>query len=107
MLTEAIYVAWESFRGGGGTRPRGCSLHLTEEDADSFKQDYMKGLSRDERFTCPRPAMDYIAVFITESMYQRIMFQKLANGKQGLRLEEEEENKALEDKEILFASDSS
>lgn len=37
---EVIVQKWEESERGWGTRPDGCSLHLTEEDRKKFLEEY-------------------------------------------------------------------
>ena len=39
-LKQIIYVGWEESERGWGTRPDGCSLHISEEDYHKFIRAY-------------------------------------------------------------------
>jgi len=39
-LEQVVYVSWEESERGWGTRPDGCSLHLTKADFEIYLDNY-------------------------------------------------------------------
>ena len=96
-LTEIIYVAWEESERGWGTRPDGCSLHLTLADASAFEGAYwrrMPDLVPDEYSrpsSSPRPA------YVTPLLYEQIEQQK-----NGRRLWVHNQREAVESGDLVY-----
>jgi hypothetical protein len=84
-LEKVLYVSWEESERGWGTRPDGCSLHLTINDWDSYFKSYVKTLPRFVPDEYSRPAGRPIEVEVTHALYKRI-----EESKYGIRIRESE-----------------
>ena len=77
-LKSLIYVGWEESERGWGTRPDGCSLHLSAEDYQTFFKEYAAKQPRYVPDEYSRPAGEPIPVKVTPEVYQRV--EKSKNG---------------------------
>jgi hypothetical protein len=80
-LEQAVYLNWEESERGWGTRPDGCSLHLTEEDAQQYVRDYAETLPKEVPNEYERPAGVPVGVTVTKDIYRQIR-----KSKNGIRL---------------------
>jgi len=96
-----IYVSWEESERGWGTRPDGCSLHLTMECFREFEKDYWKRMKAAYGDRVPdeysRPAGRPVLAGVTG-----IWFEKIKNSKNGIRLLYNQERAALENGDLIY-----
>jgi len=98
-LETIIYVSWEESERGWGTRPDGCSLHITGEDYNQFLKTYWKGMPEETPDEYSRPAGDPTEALASPSLYKQI---KNAKEKYGLRIFEHEQVKLEKNKDLTF-----
>ncbi len=96
-LTEILYVAWEESERGWGTRPDGCSLHLTRSDAIAFEQAYWARMPDQVPDEYSRPFSSPSVAYVSPVLYRKI--EKKENG---LRLWEGEESRAVTERDLLY-----
>ena len=101
-LEEVVYVSWEESEAGWGTRPNGCSLHLTQEDFEVFERKYWKKMPKDVPHEYSRPVGEPVKMYVRMKLYDQI---KSSN--HGLRLLSHEEYKATKNKELMYGSERS
>jgi hypothetical protein len=87
-LEEAIYVSWEESEQGWGTRPDGCSLHISEKQYQSYLKSYWAGMPSKVPHEYSRPAGEPVKVQVSKNLYQQIQ-----KSKRGLILDQSEEQK--------------
>jgi hypothetical protein len=99
-LTKIVYVSWEESERGWGTRPDGCSLHLTEFDYKVFLKDYWRGMPEEVPDEYSRPAGNPVKSFANSSL-----INKIKSTKNGLRIFNED--KLVKDKSLVYSSERS
>mgnify|MGYP001573228924 CR=1 FL=1 len=101
-LENAAYVSWEESERGWGTRPDGCSLHLTEEDYRKFVNMYWKGMPNEVPDEYSRPAGSPCEVKVSKRLYDEIR-----RSKYGLRYFDDNECSLVKKKELVFVGERS
>ncbi len=101
-LEAIIYVSWEESERGWGTRPDGCSLHLSEGDFKAYLADYWDSMPDEVPDEYERPAGSPVKAFVDEELYLRI--EKSRNG---IRLYSDQEAEAVSSKSIQYGSERS
>lgn len=96
-MNEVLLLKWVESERGWGTRPDGCSLHLTEEDAKSFVKEYNEDLPDEVPEEYSRPEGELKKVQISEKLYT-----KLSESDNGIRLWQWDLKEEEEHKNILF-----
>ena len=96
-LEEVIYVSWEESERGWGTRPDGCSLHLTKEDFQAYRDAYWDKMPDRAPEVYSRTAGEPVPAFVTKKLYHLIK-----KGENGLRLWEFEEGEATKNKQLIY-----
>jgi hypothetical protein len=100
-LEEAVFVCWEESEAGWGTRPDGCSLHLSVEDSQRYIKDYWKRMPKQVPDEYSRPASSSQKVLVSRSIYGKIK-RATKSRPYGLRLFEDELNKLEKEKQLRF-----
>lgn len=90
-MQKLICQEWEESERGWGTRPDGCSLHLTEEDRKTFIKAYWDSMPETPPSEYSRPVSCYCEVDVDETAYD---FEKLVE-KHGIRLHEGDFREAM------------
>jgi len=75
-LEDVIYVSWEESERGWGTRPDGCSLHLTETDYRKFEKAYWAEMPNYIPDEYSRPGGNPERVSVSETLYEQIKESK-------------------------------
>ena len=96
-LEEVIYVSWEESERGWGTRPDGCSLHLTEDNFQTFLKEYWDRMPEQVPHEYSRPAGKPVIAYASQSLYKGI--QESGNG---LRLWQNEESELVSKKDLVY-----
>jgi len=96
-LTEIIYVAWEESERGWGTRPDGCSLHLTRSDAAAFECAYWATMPEEAPDEYSRPSSTPLVADVRQELYEKIKQEK-----NGLRLGRWEESKVVKEEDLVY-----
>ncbi|MFC1753841.1 hypothetical protein ACFL96_10700 [Thermoproteota archaeon] len=97
-LEEVIYVSWEESERGWGTRPDGCSLHLTHLDFDTYLDAYWKRMPDTAPDEYERPAGDPVPVYVTKKLYQEIK-----ESENGIRLYAHNEREVVKEKKLVYS----
>ena len=100
-LEKIIYVSWEESERGWGTRPDGCSLHLTKEDYSRFLKDYWKEMPREVPDEYSRPAGEPVEAFASRRLYLRI---KNSKTKYGLWIIPDEQRNLEKSKDLKYGA---
>ena len=95
-LEKITYLEWEESERGWGIRPDGCSLHLTEKDAENFEREYWSRMPDEVPEEYSRPAGNPVNAYVSKKLYDKIKATK-----NGLRLWDYEEKKYVREK-VLF-----
>jgi hypothetical protein len=101
-LEQIIYVSWEESESGWGTRPDGCSLHLTKEKYDAFLKKYWARMPKSTPCEYSRPAGEPCVAFASEKLYNKV--KKSGNG---MFCYQDEERKLVKNKELKYGSQRS
>ena len=101
-LKQIIYVGWEESERGWGTRPDGCSLHLTLNDFKAFEQAYWKRMPKQVPDEYSRPADSPIIVGASPNLYRKIRASK-----NGVRYYESELVELRDKKKLVYGSERS
>ena len=101
-LEEVIYVSWEESERGWGTRPDGCSLHLTTDDFQVFLKKYWSRMPDEVPHEYSRPAGKPLTAYASLDLYKRIQ-----EGNKGLRLWQHEERESVDKKDLVYGKDRS
>lgn len=101
-LEEAIYVSWEESERGWGTRPDGCSLHLTKEDFKIFEREYWDGMPDVVPYEYSRPAGRPVKVYVDKTLYGMIK-----ESDNGIRLGSYLEGDVVKNKQLVYGSERS
>ncbi len=99
-LEEVIYMGWEESERNWGTRPDGCSLHLTENDFKAFEKEHwdkMPGIVAPDEYSRPIFLAEPVVVIVSKSLYK-----KIESTKRGLRLFQDEEIEAVRNKDLFY-----
>ncbi|MFH1589563.1 MAG: hypothetical protein ABIB43_03285 [archaeon] len=80
-LEEVIVVEWEESERDWGTRPDGCSLHLTIEDSKQYVKEYWDRMPDEVPDEYSRPIGEPYKEKVDEKLYEQV-----AKSKQGIRL---------------------
>ena len=88
---EVIYMNWEERERGWGSRPDGCSLHLTAEDYREFLAKYWNGMPDETPDEYSAPAGELETVTVSQALYD-----KIAAKEHGLRIWNFAETKFIE-----------
>lgn len=102
QLEEIIYVSWEESERGWGTRPDGCSLHLSKSYYELFLDDYWRSQPDQVQDEYSRPAGKPVMAYAAPSLLRRI-----ENSSLGLRIWEDEEIKLVANKELIYGNERS
>ena len=102
QLEEIVYVSWEESERGWGTRPDGCSLHLTEDNFQTFLKEYWNRQPSEVPDEYLRPAGKPVIAYASTSLYKRI--QERDNG---LRLGSCEETELVGKKDLIYSKERS
>ena len=101
-LEEVVYVSWEESERGWGTRPDGCSLHLTESDFQAFEKEYWKRMPHEVPDEYSRPAGEPVIAYVNKKIYKDIK-----KSKNGIRLWSHEESQAAKSKHLVYGHERS
>lgn len=101
-LEEVVYVSWEESERGWGTRPDGCSLHLTKEDFKEYLRKYWFGMPDEVPDEYSRPAGRPVKACVSKTLYE-----KIKESDYGIRLWKFEEIKEVENKNLVYGSEKS
>ncbi len=96
-LEEVVYVSWEESEKGWGTRPDGCSLHLTPEDFQRFLKQYWNDMPKSVPDEYSRPAGNPVTAYANQELYKRIQ-----QSEHGLRLWKGKETELAGKKELVY-----
>jgi len=78
---RVICQDWLESERGWGTRPDGCSLHLTEDDLRRYVETYWAGMPDEVPEEYSKPTGNPYPLQVTQVMYKRI-----EKGEYGIRL---------------------
>ena len=106
-LEEIVYVSWEESEAGWGTRPDGCSLHLTREDYERYLKNHWAHMPDEVPDEYTRPAGKPVVAYANPSLYTQIKVKKEQESVYGLRLWDGAEVKAVRDKELVYGDKQS
>ncbi|MBI2673433.1 hypothetical protein HYX19_04175 [Candidatus Woesearchaeota archaeon] len=98
-LEAVVYMGWEESERGWGTRPDGCSLHLTESDFKAFEKEYwdrMPSTTPDE-YSRPIFLAEPVIVAVSKPLYE-----KIRSTKNGLRLFQSKQVEAVRNKDLVY-----
>jgi len=101
-MKEVVYVSWEESERGWGTRPDGCTLHLTKEDYVNYVKDYNSRLPNYVPDEYERPAGIPIRAYTKNSL-----FEKIRESENGLRLYGNSENKLRNIGDLVLGNERS
>ena len=101
-LEEIIYVSWEESERGWGTRPDGCSLHLTQKDYAAYLNRYWATMPQEVPDEYSRPAGRPVIAYARKPLYNRIKRE----GDYGLRLYESEDA-LVKSNDLIYGKDRS
>jgi len=94
-LLEIIHVSWEESERGWGSRPEGCSLHLSVEDFNKFMKKYCKRLPKEVPDVYERPAGNPEVAYASRKLYR-----KIKRNSSSLRLYDEKE--LVKSKDLVY-----
>jgi hypothetical protein len=105
-MLPVYYVSWEESERGWGTRPDGCSLHLTLDDFRSYEANHWKTMEKaygqyaPDEYSRPagRPVMAYVS---------RDIYDKIKASTSGIQLSYHQEAEAEKSKDIVYGSERS
>ena len=110
-LEEVIYVSWEESEEGWGTRPKGCSLHLTMEDFEKFEREQWEFIWELARkygkdpnqvpSSYLRPAGKPVKVYVGKELYSKL--EKSSGG--GIKLFESEEREEVNKGNLVYGEE--
>lgn len=96
-MNKAYLDTWTESERGWGSKPDGCSIHLTEEDYKAFVQDYWDGMPEETPDEYTRPDKNLKEVVLSDALFEKLNKQKL-----GIRLWDSEFDDLKDAGEILF-----
>jgi hypothetical protein len=99
LKQSIIYVNWEESERGWGSRPDGCSLHLTEKDYQKYVKKYWDKMPKEAPDEYSRPVGEPTPALVTASLYEQI---KDAKRRYGLRFWNHEQRELEKKKELVF-----
>ncbi len=102
QLEEVVYVNWEESERGWGTRPDGCSLHLTEKDYKTFLKDYWDKQPDRIPDEYSRPVGRAVPAHVCSELYE-----KIKQTDSGLRLMDHQETELAEKKDLVYGAQRS
>lgn len=100
-LEAVVYMGWEESERNWGTRPDGCSLHLTESDFKVFEKEYWDRMPHTTPDEYSRP------IFLAEPrivVVSKSLYEKIKSTREGLRLFQNEEIEAVRNKDLFYES---
>lgn len=95
-MNKVILQRWEESEKNWGVRPDGCSLHLTENDRDSYVKEIYKNRKSDVPDVYERVIGNSVTVFIEDELYDILIDNK------NLRLQEHELNNLVNLDELII-----
>jgi predicted metal-dependent peptidase len=101
-LEQIIYVSWEESERGWGTRPDGCSMHLTREDYQKYLNNYWKNMPKEVPDEYERPAGNPIHSFVSKNIYN-----KIKKSQYGIRIYQSELSEIRKKEEIKYGKEKS
>ena len=101
-LEQVVYVSWEESERGWGTRPDGCSLHLTKADFEIYLDNYWDKMPDEAPDEYSRPAGTPVAVSVGLRLYARIK-----ETKNGLHLSQDKEKELVSSGDLVYGSQRS
>ena len=75
-MKEIFFVSWEESERDWGSRPDGCSLHMTQDDAKQFIEKYWHGMPDSVPDEYSRPAGSPTLAYVTPRLYNEIKLKK-------------------------------
>lgn len=93
---EAICQDWEESERGWGTRPDGCSLHLTIEDRNLFVKNYWDLMPREVPDEYERPEGNPFRIEVSRKLYNQIK-----KSDEGLRLYQHNVRELIKSNDLL------
>ena len=106
-LEEITYLNWEETERGWGTRPGGCSLHLSEEDSKRFVQAYWDGMpdSVPDEYSRPTSTPSHLFGKTVKAYVSNRLYKQIKASKRGIRLWRHEEDEAVKNKDLAYGKE--
>jgi hypothetical protein len=95
-MNKCVFQLWEESERGWGVRPDGCSIHLDDNELNTFLQNTYKSRGDEIPNEYDRIVGSRIECFISDNLYDNL----LESGT--IRLFESEKNNLISMEEIIF-----